>query len=113
MFGSPSVICTAPETCKRVLTDDNAFQPGWPAATVELIGKKSFVAIPFEEHKRLRRLTAAPINGHEALSMYIPYIEEIVISSLEKLATMGQMEFLTQLGKITFKIIMHIFHWLS
>ncbi|XP_004308741.1 PREDICTED: ent-kaurenoic acid oxidase 1-like [Fragaria vesca subsp. vesca] len=109
MFGSPSVICTAPETCKRVLTDDDAFQPGWPAATVELIGKKSFVSIPFEEHKRLRRLTAAPINGHEALSMYIPYIEEIVISSLEKLATMGQMEFLTQLRKITFKIIMYIF----
>ncbi|KAK9911370.1 hypothetical protein M0R45_035286 [Rubus argutus] len=93
MFGSPSIICTVPETCKRVLTDDDAFKPGWPLATVELIGRKSFVAISFEEHKRLRKLTAAPVNGHEALSLYIPYIEEIVISSLEKLATMGQIEF--------------------
>ncbi|KAM5554290.1 ent-kaurenoic acid oxidase 1-like [Rosa sericea] len=109
MFGSPSIICTVPETCRRVLTDDDAFKPGWPASTVELIGKKSFVSIPFEEHKRLRRLTAAPVNGHEALSMYMPYIEEIVISSLEKLATMGQIEFLTQLRKITFRIIMFIF----
>ena len=109
MFGSPSIICTVPETCKRVLTDDDAFKPGWPLATVELIGRKSFVAISFEEHKRLRKLTAAPINGHEALSLYISYIEEIVISSLEKLATMGQIEFLTQLRKITFRIIMLIF----
>ena len=109
MFGSPSVIVTSPETCRRVLTDDDSFKPGWPRSTVELIGKKSFVGISYEEHNRLRRLTAAPVNGHEALSLYIPFIEDIVVSSLEKWSNMGQIEFLTQLRKLTFRIIMYIF----
>ncbi|XVE90836.1 hypothetical protein DITRI_Ditri20bG0108100 [Diplodiscus trichospermus] len=109
MFGNPSVIVTTPETCKRVLNDDDAFQPGWPTSTVELIGKKSFIGISYEEHKRLRRLTAAPVNGYEALTNYIPYIEEIVISALDKWSKLGEIEFLTQLRKLTFRIIMYIF----
>ncbi|XP_059435044.1 ent-kaurenoic acid oxidase 1-like [Corylus avellana] len=109
MFGSPSVIVTTPETCRRVLTDDECFKPGWPKSTIELIGKKSFIGISFEEHKRLRRLTAAPVNGNEALSMYTKYIEENVIASLNKWTTMGEIEFLTELRKLTFRIIMYIF----
>ncbi|MBA0667084.1 hypothetical protein Goklo_000208 [Gossypium klotzschianum] len=109
MFGNPSVIVTMPETCKRVLNDDDAFKPGWPTSTVELIGKKSFICISYYEHKRLRHLTAASINGHEALSVYIPYIEENVVCSLEKWSEMGEMEFLTHLRMLTFRIIMFIF----
>ncbi|KAF2322015.1 hypothetical protein GH714_005694 [Hevea brasiliensis] len=109
MFGRPSVFVTTPETCKRVLIDDDAFKPGWPSSTMELIGKKSFIGISYEEHKRLRRLTASPVNGHEALSLYLDYIEENVISALDKWATMGQIEFLTELRKLTFRIIMYVF----
>ncbi|XP_057440066.1 ent-kaurenoic acid oxidase 1-like [Lotus japonicus] len=109
MFGNPSVIVTTPEACKRVLTDDTKFEPGWPRSTLELMGKKSFVSIEYEEHKRLRRLTSSSINGMEALSLYLTYIEENVISSLEKWSNMGEIEFLTQMRKLTFKIIMHIF----
>lgn len=109
MFGSPSIIVTAPEICRRVLTDDEAFQPGWPTSTLRLIGRKSFINISYEEHKRLRRLTAAPVNGYEALSTYLQYIEENVISALDKWAGMGQIEFLTELRRLTFRIIMYIF----
>ncbi|KAG8655431.1 ent-kaurenoic acid oxidase 2 [Manihot esculenta] len=109
MFGRPSVFVTTPETCKRVLLDDDAFKPGWPRSAMELIGKKSFIGISFEEHKRLRRLTASPVNGHEALSVYLQYIEENVVSALKKWATMGQIEFLTEIRKVTFRIIMYIF----
>ncbi|KAL3516721.1 hypothetical protein ACH5RR_023623 [Cinchona calisaya] len=109
MFGNPSIIVTTPEGCRRVLTDDEAFMPGWPISTVELIGRKSFIGISYEEHKRLRKLTAAPVNGHEALSIYVKYIEDNVILALDKWANMGQIEFLTQLRKLTFRIIMHIF----
>ncbi|XP_027368203.1 LOW QUALITY PROTEIN: ent-kaurenoic acid oxidase 2-like [Abrus precatorius] len=109
MFGKPSVIVTTPEACKKVLTDDDKFTLGWPRSTVDLIGKKSFISMPYDEHRRLRRLTSASINGYEALSIYLKYIEEIVISSLEKWTTMGDIEFLTQMRKLTFKIIMHIF----
>ncbi|XP_002526524.2 ent-kaurenoic acid oxidase 2 [Ricinus communis] len=109
MFGKPSVLVTTSEACKRVLTDDDAFKPGWPSSTTELIGKKSFIGISYEEHKRLRRLTASPVNGHEALSVYMHYIEDNVKSALEKWSTMGEIQFLTQLRKLTFRIIMYIF----
>lgn len=109
MFGNPSIIVTSPETCRRVLNDDEHFKPGWPLSTMELIGRKSFVAIPYEEHKRLRRLTSAPINGHEVLSFYIGYIEDMVKIALSKWCIMGEIEFLTHLRKLTFRIIMYIF----
>ncbi|XP_050238573.1 ent-kaurenoic acid oxidase 1-like [Mercurialis annua] len=109
MFAKPSVLVTSPEACKRVLTDDEAFKPGWPSSTVDLIGKNSFVGISHEDHKRLRRLTAAPVNGHEALSLYLQYIEDNFKSSLEQWSTMGEIEFLTQVRKVTFRIIMYIF----
>jgi ent-kaurenoic acid hydroxylase len=109
MFGNPSVIVTTSEACKRVLTDDEKFTTGWPQSTIKLIGKNSFIAMVYEEHKRLRRLTSSSINGMEALSLYLTYIEENVISSLEKWSNMGQIEFLTEIRKLTFKIIMHIF----
>lgn len=109
MFGSPSIIVTSAETCRKVLNDDEHFKPGWPVSTVELIGRKSFIAIPYEEHKRLRRLTSTPINGNEALSEYIKFIEDIVKTNLEKWSKMAEIEFLTQLRKLTFQIIMYIF----
>ncbi|XP_038907052.1 ent-kaurenoic acid oxidase 2-like [Benincasa hispida] len=109
MFGSPSVIVTSAEACKRVLNDDEAFGSGWPTSTMKLIGENSFIGISYQEHKRLRRITAAPVNGYDALATYLTYIEKIVVSSLEKWASMGQIEFLTELRKLTFKIIMYIF----
>ncbi|GAB4825184.1 Ent-kaurenoic acid oxidase 1 [Ancistrocladus abbreviatus] len=109
MFGNPSIIVTTPETCRRVLTDDENFEPGWPQSTVQLIGRKSFISISYEEHKRLRKLTAAPINGHEALSIYIPYIEDCVTSALDAWSRRGEFEFLVELRRLTFRIIMYIF----
>ncbi|CAA2989472.1 ent-kaurenoic acid oxidase 1 [Olea europaea subsp. europaea] len=109
MFGSPSIIVTSPEACRRVLADDEAFKPGWPTSTVNLIGKNSFLGISDEDHRRLRKLTAAPVNGHESLSMYIRYIEDNVITALDEWANMGQIEFLTEIRKLTFKIIIYIF----
>ncbi|KAK1401425.1 Ent-kaurenoic acid oxidase [Heracleum sosnowskyi] len=109
MFGNPSVIVTTPESCKRVLTDDDAFMPGWPVSTVKLMGEKSFIGISYEEHKRLRRLTAAPINGNEALTIYMHYIEDMVKSTLDKWSKMGKIEFLTEVRKLTFRIVMYIF----
>ncbi|KAJ4958222.1 hypothetical protein NE237_025333 [Protea cynaroides] len=109
MFGSPCIMVTAPEPAKQVLMDDEHFGAGWPKATLELIGKKSFIGISDIEHKRLRKLTAAPVNGHEALSVYMKYIEETAVSSLEKWSRMGEVEFLTEIRRFTFKIIMYIF----
>ncbi|CAN1294528.1 Ent-kaurenoic acid oxidase 1 [Linum perenne] len=110
MFGRPSVFVTTPETCRKVLNDDESFKPGWPTSTVELMGKNSFLGISPEDHKRLRRLTAAPVNGHEALSLYMGFIGERVSAALEEWSSSGEpLELLTHLRKLTFKIIMYIF----
>ena len=109
MFGSPTIMITIPETCKQVLMDDEHFMPGWPKSTCKLIGRKSFVGISREEHRWLRRLTAAPVNGDEALSTYLEFIEGTIISALEKWAGMGKIQFLTELRRLTFRIITYIF----
>lgn len=110
MFGKPSVIVTTPDGMRKVLTDDDAFEPGWPKSTMVLMGNKSFIGdISYEEHKRLRKLTSAPVNGHEQLSLYMTYIEENVILALEKWSKMGEIELLTELRRLTFRIIMYIF----
>lgn len=103
------MIVTTPELCRKVLTGDEKFKPGWPFATYELVGRNSFIGISPEEHKRLRKLTAASVNGHEALSTYMQYIEENVVSALEKWSGLGEIELLGELKRLTFRIIMYIF----
>ncbi|XP_078173208.1 ent-kaurenoic acid oxidase-like [Carex rostrata] len=109
MFGGPTIHVTSPEACRRILMDDEHFVLGWPKAAMALMGRKSFIGISQEEHKWLRKLTAAPINGYEALNTYLQYIEFCVISALEKWSVMGEFEFLTELRRLTFRIIMKIF----
>ncbi|KAI6702377.1 hypothetical protein NL676_011513 [Syzygium grande] len=53
IFGGPSIIVCTPETCKRVLTDDQLFIPGYPKATLKLMGNRSFHGISPAEHKQL------------------------------------------------------------
>ncbi|CAK7324324.1 unnamed protein product, partial [Dovyalis caffra] len=105
MFGSPSIIVTLPETCRQILMDDKRFKNGWPKVTHQLLGRRSFVGLSDQEHKRLRKLTAAPINGHQALTMYHEYIKNAITTSLDEWASREEpIEFLTEIRKITFKI---------
>nr|KYP67048.1 Ent-kaurenoic acid oxidase 1 [Cajanus cajan] len=110
LFGNPSIIVCSPETCRKVLTDDEQFKLGYPASTMALTGKRSFHGISNVEHKRLRRLTTSPITGHEALSTYIGLIEGVAVKQLEELSSMNTpCEFLTQMRKFAFKVITTIF----
>jgi len=109
IFGSPSIIVCTPETCKRVLTDDQHFIPGYPKATSKLMGNRSFHGISPAEHKRLRRLTAAPINGLEALTLFVSKIEDILGPSMEKWAESGQpVALMTEMNKVTYMVITNI-----
>lgn len=110
LFGSPSIIVCTPETCRKVLTDEEQLKLGYPASTMALTGKRSFHGISNAEHRRLRRLTTAPINGHDALSMYIGLIEGIAVKQLEELSSMERpCEFLTEMRKFAFEVITTIF----
>ncbi|XVF51935.1 hypothetical protein PTKIN_Ptkin04bG0223900 [Pterospermum kingtungense] len=110
LFWNPSIIVTSPELCKKVLTDDERFVFGYPSSLIKLTGSKSLHGVSNSEHKRLRRLITAPITGTETLSMYIGYIEDIVISSLQDWANNNSpVEFLNEFKKISFKVITKIF----
>ncbi|XP_030471091.2 ent-kaurenoic acid oxidase 2-like [Syzygium oleosum] len=109
IFGGPSIIVCTPETCKRVLTDDQLCIPGYPKATLKLMGNRSFHGISPAEHKRLRRLTASPINGLEALTLFVGKIENILAPSMEKWAESGQpVELMTEMNKVTYTVITNI-----
>lgn len=109
MFGSPSVIVTSPDACRRVLMDNETFGPGWPKSVTELLGDRGFHGITNEEHRRLRRLTAGSLSGQEALSFYIEYIKDIAITSLKDLSEKEKpIELLTEMRKNAFNIIMYI-----
>ena len=90
MFGSPSIIVCSSKICRRVLTNDENFRVGYPKSSYLLSGRRSFHNLSTVEHRRLRRLIAAPINGHEALTMYIKHTEDIVINSLDEWASMNE-----------------------
>lgn len=110
LFGSPSIIVCTPETCRKVLTDEENLKLGYPPSTMALTGKRSFHGISNTEHKRLRRLITSPINGHEALSSYIGLIENIAVKHLEELSTMDMpCEFLKEMRKFAFQVITTIF----
>ncbi|XP_021890083.1 beta-amyrin 11-oxidase-like [Carica papaya] len=112
LFGSPSIIVSIPETCRKVLGDDQHFALGYPASTKQLTGKRSFHSVSHAEHKRLRKLTSSPISGHTALSTYIPCMEDIAMTSLDEWASMQRpIEFLNEMRKAAFKVITHI--WLG
>ncbi|KAL4274102.1 hypothetical protein GQ457_13G025010 [Hibiscus cannabinus] len=110
LFGNPTIIVCTPELSRKVLTDDERFEFGYPTSFNRLLGKKSLHGVSNSEHRRLRKLLVAPINGHEALSMYIGYMEDIMISSLEELARNDSpVEFVTELKRISFNVITKIF----
>ncbi|KAK2631570.1 hypothetical protein EUGRSUZ_L02729 [Eucalyptus grandis] len=73
------------------------------------MGNRSFHGISPAEHKRLRRLTAAPINGLEALTLFVSKIEDILGPSMEKWAESGQpVALMTEMNKVTYMVITNI-----
>ncbi|XVF13587.1 hypothetical protein REPUB_Repub08aG0220200 [Reevesia pubescens] len=109
-FWNPRIVVCSPELCKKILTDDDRFTIGYTSGLMKLVGRKGLHGVSESEHKHLRRLMTASINGHEALFMHIRYIEDIVISSLEEWANMNSpIEFLNELKKISFNVITKIF----
>ncbi|KAE8650036.1 beta-amyrin 11-oxidase isoform X2 [Cucumis sativus] len=110
IFGKPTIIVCKPEICRQVLTDETKFIPSYPTSITAVFGKKSLLQVPKEEHRKLRRLTMAPISGHAALEMYIDHIEHSVISGLEEWSSMKKpLELLTTIKQLTFKVIWNIF----
>ncbi|XP_028762505.1 beta-amyrin 11-oxidase-like [Neltuma alba] len=110
LFGSPSIIVCSPDTCRKVLTDEQHFKLGYPTSTITLAGKRSLHGISNAEHKRIRRLTTSPITGHEALSSYVALIDHIAVRLLDEWSSVNApIELLSELRKFAFAVITKIF----
>ena len=109
LLGSPTIIVCTPELCRRVLTNDEHFKPGYPKSTGLLTGRKGLQNSSNVDHKRLRRLIANPINGHQALAIYVERIEDIVINSLDEWASMNKpFELYTEMKRVIFKVMTQV-----
>ncbi|KAK2406182.1 beta-amyrin 11-oxidase [Trifolium repens] len=110
LFGNPCIIICEPEMCRQVLSDDVNFKIGYPKAIKELTKCRPMVDVSDSEHRHFRRLITAPIVGHNALEVYLERLEDIIINSLEELSSMKHpIEFLKEMKKVSFKIIVNIF----
>ncbi|XP_038722246.1 beta-amyrin 11-oxidase-like [Tripterygium wilfordii] len=109
LFGSPIIIVSQADLSKAILTDDKNFGLSYPNMK-ELLGKRSISNLDGDEHKRLRRLTTAPINGVKALSGYIELIEQVFMASLDEMASMNKpVELFSELKLAGFKVATNIF----
>ncbi|XP_059428652.1 beta-amyrin 11-oxidase-like [Corylus avellana] len=110
LLGSPTVVVYTPELCRRVLTNEEHFKHGYPKSTDLLTGRKGLQNTSNAEHRRLRRIIANPINGHQALAIYVEHIEDVVINSLDEWASMNKpFELLTEMKRAIVKAMTRIF----
>ena len=110
IFGRASILVCKPEICRQVLINETKFVPGYPASMKTLFGRKSLHRVSKAEHRKLRRVTTAPISGHAALEMYIEHIKHTVINGLEEWSSVEKpLKLLTEIKELTFKIIWNIF----
>lgn len=110
LFGSPTIIVCTPDTCRKVLTDEDRFKLGYPTSTIALTGRRSLHSISDADHKRIRRLTTAPITGHDALSSYVTLIQHMAVSLLDEWSSVkAPVELLCELRKFAFAVITSIF----
>ncbi|XP_022923280.1 beta-amyrin 11-oxidase-like [Cucurbita moschata] len=110
IFGRASILVCTPEICRQVLSDETIFVPGYPANMQTLFGRNTLHRASKAEHRKLRRVTTAPISSHTALEMYIDHIEHTVISGLEEWSSVEKpLKLLTEIKELTFKIIWNIF----
>ncbi|KAK4364587.1 hypothetical protein RND71_015945 [Anisodus tanguticus] len=102
MFGSPSIIVTTPEICKKIFMDDDNFDRGKSNSS-------SASTTSNQEEKRLRRITTTHIRTHGSLSFYFDCINEIVKNSLEKFAAKEEPIYLfSEMKRPAFEVLMLI-----
>ncbi|XP_019253034.1 PREDICTED: beta-amyrin 11-oxidase-like [Nicotiana attenuata] len=102
----PSIIVTKPEICRKILLDDENFDRHMPKTSLNVLGQEP----PSNQEEKRRRMRSNPIQSHGgALSFQLDIINETVKNSFEKWASMEKpIEFLTEMKKTTFEVLMRI-----
>ncbi|MED6170628.1 hypothetical protein PIB30_032913 [Stylosanthes scabra] len=112
MFMSPSIIIRKPETCKRVLNDENNFRLGYPESMLT-VAKTVLFEASSEDLRRFRRVVTSPIMGYNALMMFLERMEIMAVQSLEDMASKtmeeGSVELVKETKALSLRVILHVF----
>ncbi|MED6170631.1 hypothetical protein PIB30_032914 [Stylosanthes scabra] len=111
LFMKPTIILCNLEASRKVLTDDKNFRLAYPETAITVV-KTILYEVSSEDHKRFRRLVTSPIMGYNALAMFVERIEDIVVNSLQRMASNSMekpIEVFKETKSLTMRVILQIF----
>ncbi|CAM8984915.1 unnamed protein product [Rhodiola kirilowii] len=107
LFGSPSIIATAPDVIKFVFLSSDEFPLRWP--TVDIFGAHSLVTLHGKPYQRIRKLVTTAVNNPRALQRIVAQIQPRIVSGLESWAEKGRVVVYHEARKVTFENIGRLF----
>ena len=109
IFARPTIVMTGAEANRFLFTNENKyFSATWPASTKILLGKNSLSVIGGAIHTQRRKLMFEAFKPR-ALASYLPTIESLTTSYLEKWTRMGTLTWYPELRNYTFDIATKLF----
>ncbi|MED6147184.1 hypothetical protein PIB30_041767 [Stylosanthes scabra] len=111
LFMNPGILVCTLEASRKILSDDNSFKLGYPETTLT-VTQSPLINVSGEEHKRFRRLIIAHILGYNSLAKFLDPMENIVIESLEGMASRSTKQpimLMEESMALSLKVIVHIF----
>ncbi|XP_019254988.1 PREDICTED: beta-amyrin 11-oxidase-like [Nicotiana attenuata] len=105
ILGKPSIIVIKPEICRKILLDDENFERHMPKTSLNVLGQEP----PSNQEDKKRRMRSNLIQSHGGSLFFQLDINETVKNSFEKWAsTEKPIEFLAEMKKTTFEVLMRI-----
>jgi cytochrome P450 len=104
VFGRPTVVMIGPEANRFVLMGENQyFTMSWPHSTEVLLGQSSLSIQQGSVHQSRRKLLSQ-IFQPKAIAGYLPIMEPIVLSYLQKWQQLGTFTWYPELRDLTFDV---------
>ncbi len=109
IFARPTIVMSGAEANRFLFSNENKyFSATWPASTKILLGKNSLSVIGGAIHTQRRKLMFQAFQPR-ALASYLPTIESITTTYLEKWNRVGTLTWYPELRNYTFDIAAKLF----
>ncbi|KAG7969744.1 hypothetical protein I3843_07G047300 [Carya illinoinensis] len=102
IFGKIHVFVPSTEGAKTIFTSDFVqFKRGFVKSMADAVGEKSLLCVPFESHKRMRRLLADPFSMN-SMSKFVKKFDKMLCERLKNLEAQKGFVVLDFTMKLTF-----------
>jgi retinoid hydroxylase len=104
IFGRPTAIAVGPDANRFILSNEKeSFEINWPQSTKILLGDLSLALQEGSQHQSRRKLLSYAFQP-KALAGYLPSMEAITLSYLQKWESVGSLTWYPQLRDYTFDV---------